>query len=80
MGTLNQALIESQELYSEYNSKGVTLPAINIELLLKETMENLPEKVRMTRLVRRLNSARQNGHINDYKIHKVADEYFYELI
>jgi hypothetical protein len=55
-------------------------PSMTLDDLLKETMENLPEKVRMTRLVRRLNSARQCGYIKDYKIHKVANEYFYELM
>ena len=54
-------------------------PAMTLDELLKETMENLPEQVRMTRLVRRLNTARQCGYIKDYKIHKVANEYFYEL-
>lgn len=54
-------------------------PVMTLQDLLKETMENLPENVRLTRLVRRLNTARQCGYITDYKIHKVDNEYFYEL-
>lgn len=54
-------------------------PVLTLEDLLKETMENLPENVRLTRMVRRLNSAKQSGYIKDYKINKVDNEYFYEL-
>jgi hypothetical protein len=55
-------------------------PTMTLQDLLKETMDNLPENVRMTRLVRRLNTARQCGYIKDYKINKVDNEYFYELM
>ena len=55
-------------------------PVMTLQDLLKETMENLPENVRLTRLVRRLNTAKQSGYINDYKIHKVVNDYIYELM
>lgn len=45
-----------------------------------ETMNDIPLHTILTRIVRRLNVAKSNGNIKDYKIHKIDNEYFYELV
>jgi hypothetical protein len=45
-----------------------------------ETMSGLSIQNILTRAVRRLNQARRSGQIKDYKIHHIANHYFYEII
>jgi hypothetical protein len=45
-----------------------------------ETMSGLSIQNILTRAVRRLNQARRSGLIKDYKIHNIANHYFYEII
>jgi len=45
-----------------------------------ETMSGLSIQNILTRVVRRLNQSRQSGLIKDYKIHHIANHYFYEIL
>lgn len=45
-----------------------------------ETMTGLSIQNILTRAVRRLNQSKRSGLIKDYKIHHIANHYFYEII
>jgi uncharacterized membrane protein YqiK len=52
----------------------------NPQLILNSIGRPVNDNVILTRIVRRLNIAKTNGSINDYKIHNINNEYFYELM
>jgi hypothetical protein len=52
----------------------------NPKLIMNSSGRPVNDNVILTRIVRRLNVAKSNGSIKDYKIHKIDNEYFYELL
>lgn len=52
----------------------------NPQLIMNSSGRPVNDNVILTRIVRRLNVAKANGNIKDYKIHKIDNEYFYELM
>ena len=63
--------------------KVIDLNPINIKMKpiqTLETMTGLSIQNILTRAVRRLNQSKSSGLIKDYKIHHVANHYFYEII
>jgi hypothetical protein len=52
----------------------------NPQLIMNSVGRPVNDNVILTRIVRRLNAAKTNGNIKDYKIHNINNEYFYELM
>ena len=52
----------------------------NPQLIMNSSGRPVNDNVILTRIVRRLNVAKTNGSIKDYKIHNIDNEYFYELM